>query len=421
MEFFSRKKEAVPLRAITLFAVFTFSLITGFLHYGQVFTDYGFFPPADDPPYHLKRVLYIIQNYPYISYFDPSVNFPEGAYVYWHYGFDLALAAISFVFSGFAPSEESVVFISSIAIPVFGAITAVLVFLLAERIAGRFAGIMAALFFVLLPAHSDYSFIGRVDHHVMEPLLIAAAAMFLMKAFERKKFNAILAGLFLGGKNFFFPAAVYFLLIFYAAYGLSLLLHKREDLKEVAIPFFAAIFLAVCAAALTSPFRTSFVFYSPSLLHIAVAFFALVFAVVFYLLGGAGIRQFAIAAGCVATLAAMAFFAAPEFPAGILEGLRYSTGNPMTELSFEAQSLFSDPDRAVKLTGGAVLLFPAGIFLFLRRGFFSKETGWKADGVFLALFVVLLAVSAFFQRRFLVALSPFIAVFAAAAVAYLKG
>ncbi len=53
---------------------------------------------GNDAYYHVRRIQYAASHYPTVLDFDPYVNFPEGAPIYWPHGFDLLLASAARLF-----------------------------------------------------------------------------------------------------------------------------------------------------------------------------------------------------------------------------------------------------------------------------------------------------------------------------------
>ncbi len=146
-----------------------------------------------DPYYHLRRIQYAVRHFPAILDFDPYVNFPEGARIYWPGGFDLLLATACRVLLH-PPSPSSVERLCALAIPLLGLAAILAVYSLGRATLDRPGGGFAALTFALLPYPVIYSLLGYVDHHVMEPLLLALAAALLCAGWSRRGAAAVLAG-----------------------------------------------------------------------------------------------------------------------------------------------------------------------------------------------------------------------------------
>ena len=145
--------------------------------------DHVFFGSGDSY-YHLRRVLLTLQQFPEVPHFDAYVNFPEGARITWPPGFDLFVATVCWVVGLGHPSRHAVELTAALLVPFLGAITAVVVLLLAEEILGRgrWEALAAGLLFAFLPAHQQISTVGRLDHPVIEMTAFGTAVLFFLRA-----------------------------------------------------------------------------------------------------------------------------------------------------------------------------------------------------------------------------------------------
>ncbi len=138
----------------------------------------------DDSYYHLRRVFLTLEHFPKVPAFDFYTNFPEGARILWPPGFDLLVAAISWIAGLGSPSPHRVEATAAVLVPFLGAITAVVVLLLSEEILGRgrWEAFGAALLFAFLPAQQAISTVGRLDHHVVEMIAFGTVVLFFLRA-----------------------------------------------------------------------------------------------------------------------------------------------------------------------------------------------------------------------------------------------
>ena len=139
---------------------------------------------GNDAYYHARRIVHAIAHFPAYLQRDPYQNYPFGGEPIWPPTFDwlAALAARIFVdTSNLEAIERFLVWIP----PVLGAATVVLLYFLVRRFAGNVAAWAAGLLLAILPAHSWYSQLAFVDHHVatalMTTLLLAAGMLFAAK------------------------------------------------------------------------------------------------------------------------------------------------------------------------------------------------------------------------------------------------
>jgi len=343
----------------------------------------------DDPPYHMLRIERLHQGVLYQTEKDPLVAYPFGAVAIWPTFFDLALALFSLPFSF---DQDAVVFVCSLIIPVLGALTCVVLFLFVRRhIAYRHA-VFASLAFSILPAHSDYTMFGRVDHHVMEPLIVLALVFLAMEALKKPENSRLFAiSGFFGGFSFaFFPSAfaVSFPAVF--VFSVAFLFFCPQRILVFAISNLLGLLLAL----LFSPHPFDFVFYSASLLHLL---FFLGFFALFCTLSFLKLRRKVYAFGSLMVLAFSVGFFMLFGLVPIIKGIEYLGGQGFASLSFEATRTLDDPERLNSILSFSWPLAPIGALVLLTR----KETRTIS---LISFFYLALAL---FQRRFLVVTSPF--------------
>jgi dolichyl-diphosphooligosaccharide--protein glycosyltransferase len=205
-----------------------------------------------DPYYHLRRIELAIHNRFAIPQFDSYVNFPTGATIDWPPGFDVLMAAGYLVVAPFLPDDVGLVAVLAAMIPVLGALAAVGVFALATRLYGLRAGLWAGLALALMAGPIDYTTVGRVDHHAVEPLcLLGLLAAYEWSARERGGlFRPFAAGAAMGLVPGFWPGAIAFSVPLLLAW----LLDGRKDpraWRDGGIAFLAAAAFAAILAAST--------------------------------------------------------------------------------------------------------------------------------------------------------------------------
>jgi len=148
---------------------------------------------ATDPYYHLRRIQHAVRHFPAIIDFDPSVNFPEGARIYWPHGFDLFLASAAHVLAGPAAPAQ-VERLCALAIPLLGAMAIIAVWAFGRASIERPGAGVTALGMAVLPYPVAYGLLGYVDHHVMEPLFLCAAGALLLVALAERSWKAAVLG-----------------------------------------------------------------------------------------------------------------------------------------------------------------------------------------------------------------------------------
>ena len=167
------------LRLATPALLFLTALVVRLLSWHSVYQSGGVYPNGNDAYYHLRRIRYTLENFPEVLRFDPLMNFPDGGQSIWPPTFDWLVAAILLGLPGLDLSggfERFAVWFP----PILGAFTIVLVYALALRFFSRTVAVAAALAMAILPAHSLYSRLGALDHHVLVAMVIVAMLGFAM-------------------------------------------------------------------------------------------------------------------------------------------------------------------------------------------------------------------------------------------------
>jgi len=391
-------------------------------------------PFPDDAPYHLIRVVgdgssaSLALGAP-----DPLIAHPFGDTCIWPWGFDWLLVGVARITGGVG-TRGALIAIGLVP-PILSVLTALLVFWLAARLfrtSGRdgiLPPIAAAAFFTLMPANVAYTLAGRVDHHILEPVFLLLPLL-IAGSGRLTRLRAAAAGLVAGLASAFFPAAPALAIPVFIVLGLF-----SRDVK--ATPALCAGMLVGATASLAaSPHPTAWVHYSPSLWHIAATICVSAGLIVWRLArtwaeargrGHYSSLGLAAASGVAATglttLAASLLF--PAFGATLLDGVRYTSSTGFAALSLEASSFLDDPLRLVRLTGW--LVFPALIGMVAMAAWLRPPVGANhirpsgqgqaTFGLAAVGFIVLAA----FQRRFLVAATPFIAITAAFGIDLIAG
>ena len=393
-------------------------------------------PFPDDPPYHWMRLEHLLQGPVAPGAPDPMVDHPHGAVACWPWGFDHLLHVVSDL-SGAGTDAEAARRATAIAIPVLGALLVFLTYLLAARVTTRGRALVAALFVAFLPKHVEYTLAGRVDHHVLEPMLTVLGLLGPLAAFRKHgRLAACMAsGLALGLSFAFFPAALLPVALALVLVGGALAL----EAPAAAIGYAAATWIGTVASLPVSPHPGEWVFYSPSLVHVALiglsAVGVITTAAATRLRPGTSLvwrLGSGAATACIGTAAAFGIL--PDLLASVTQGFGYLDSQGFGTLSREASPLLSDPRLALTMLGVlSPLALPglASLSWGARGGFGSGESalrkpvaspsafGWgerfsDADGPNLTaravgLLGLAFLVVALFQRRFAMVAAPFIA------------
>jgi asparagine N-glycosylation enzyme membrane subunit Stt3 len=117
-----------------------------------------------DAHYHALRARQLVEAYPSIPLVDPLMNYPLGARIVWPPLFDM-LSAWPAAWLGRPDLVEPIAAVLPVA---FGVLTLPLVYLVGAMVASRRVGLLATLVLALLPAHVEFTLLGRVDQHAAE-------------------------------------------------------------------------------------------------------------------------------------------------------------------------------------------------------------------------------------------------------------
>jgi len=160
------------------------------------YIDGQYVPSNPDAFYHARRILDSVVTGAPVIQFDPRIQFPEGGWLPWPWGFDTAMATIVRWFGPFA-SETAAAGVLLNLVVVFAPIAVGLVVLLARQL-GLSASLAAllTLSFAGLPLVFLQFAVGNVDHHFAE-LLFSLLTLCAGIAFFRST-SSVLPALALG-------------------------------------------------------------------------------------------------------------------------------------------------------------------------------------------------------------------------------
>lgn len=343
-----------------------------------------------DSYYHLRRVELALHNGLPVPQFDTYVNFPMGATIDWPPGFDVLMAGSYLAIAPFLPDDVSLAAVLAAVIPVLGALAAVGVLALATRLYGLRAGLWAGLALALMAGPIDYSTVGRVDHHAVEPLCL----LVLLGAYEWSArargglFRPFAVGAAMGLVPAFWPGAVAFSVPLLLAW----LLDGRKDpraWRDGGVAFLAAAAFAAVLA-VTTPWgrEGSLAYYSLSLFQpLLFVSFAAVLTLVRVLPA-----RWAVAGAVALGLAVLAL---EPSRAALLRGLAYLfTTESQISTVFESRPLFEmDLCYALVWLSPWILALPVVVV-------FAFWTGDRPGRRVVALALVLMGVLGFLQLRF---------------------
>jgi dolichyl-diphosphooligosaccharide--protein glycosyltransferase len=150
---------------------FGVALVVRSLTWPSVFTAEGIRLVGPDAHYHLRRIVWTVENFPKVLTRDSYVSFPNGGEPIWTPFFEQAIAWVAWIVVG--PGD--VTGVERVAVwvpPLLGSATVAATFFIGQRFFGRRVGLIAAAFVCVLPSPVHYSQVGLVDHHVAVGLIV---------------------------------------------------------------------------------------------------------------------------------------------------------------------------------------------------------------------------------------------------------
>jgi asparagine N-glycosylation enzyme membrane subunit Stt3 len=219
-----------------------------------------------DSYYHLRRIGLTIEQGGQVPMFDPYLAFPDGQKIQWHGGYDLLVAGIVASLCGNNSDHDCLTNVAVLSTPFLGVLATLCVLLLGRAVGGPWHGLLAGTLFAVYPFSAGSAAVGHVDHHVMEPLMVALWFLALCK--ER----AVLAGLLAGLSFSIFPTALFPVGATVGALMIERVVqfHKNGPPNFVGVTFAWICFAVLVPVVWTGGFADSWEPAATSLFHLAV-------------------------------------------------------------------------------------------------------------------------------------------------------
>ena len=156
------------------------------LPWDSVFSAVGIKLPGVDAYYYMRLVDNLVVNFPYLNVFDPYIIYPGGDFItrvptFFAY----VLAGTVRLLGGSAPDQHTVDSIAVLVPPLLGALSVIPVFFIGRALVNRWAGLVAALFFSIMPGELlSRTMLGNTDHHCAEIFLTTFFSMFFILAIQ---------------------------------------------------------------------------------------------------------------------------------------------------------------------------------------------------------------------------------------------
>ncbi len=257
-----------------LVAVVILGLLLRFLAGKNFLTENGILLPGYDEFYHMRRILYTVQNFPDTLWFDSYLNYPHGWENVWPPLYDQICAAFCLLLG--QNTRPGVEMAASFMPIIFGTITTIVVYFLTREIFDHRTAILASLMTVLAPTYLQYTRFAAMDHHSLEVLFLLSALLFLILAFcrqEKRYIFAVLAGISLAALAYTWHGATLYLAIIpvYGAIEIAMALKNKRSWQATAMALMLALAVAII---LILPYRNA-AWLRPSFMGIVAVFGAM--------------------------------------------------------------------------------------------------------------------------------------------------
>ena len=162
---------------LLLSVIVLLAIIVRLLPFGHVFSEGSVFLYDGDCYLHIRNILLHISQFPHFVTFDYYGGYPVGTPAISPPLIDYVLSFISIIVGLGSPGIKQVEVVAALTPPIIGGFTIVAVYCFAKEIFNRNIAIISSLLIALMPAHIDFTVLGRPDNEMMEPLL--ATLLFL--------------------------------------------------------------------------------------------------------------------------------------------------------------------------------------------------------------------------------------------------
>ncbi|MDD1731160.1 MAG: dolichyl-diphosphooligosaccharide--protein glycosyltransferase [Methanosaeta sp. NSM2] len=392
---------------VELIAVVILGLLLRFLGGRASLTEKGILLPGYDEFYHMRRILYTVQNFPNTLWFDSYLNYPHGWENVWPPLYDQISAAFCLLLG--QHTRPGVEMAASFVPIIIGTIATIAVYFLVREVFDHRTAILAGLMTVLAPTYLQYTRFAAMDHHSLEVLFLISALLFLILALcggGRRYIFAALAGLSIAALAYTWHGAVLYLAVIpaYVAIDMTMALKEKRPSQETAMVMLLALAVAII---FVLPYRNA-PWLWPSFVGIAAIFGAtVIISTISYLISKRNMSWKAFPPSVLLVfLISILIFSSGPFGTGelIRIGLGTLWGGEMVGKISEAEPLVYDwlTFKQVAFSGlGLNLLFTlAGLAVLLNS--IIRSQGCRRQGrIILLLWAAFAIVLTFGQLRFL--------------------
>ncbi len=355
-----------------------------------------------DSFYHMRRILYTVENFPQTLWFDSHINHPHGLELTWPPLFDQMVAAFSLLLGG---SPRAADIAGAVISPIVGSLMILLLYLLAKKLFGMKVALLSAFILAIDPKHIARTIFGLPDHDSLELLLTVGAILLLAYGLtERDRWPkfAVPAGVLMAAAAYTWLGAPAYMgaVLVYAVIQIALDLKDGRSSEKTVFPLMTAFGVALV---LMLPFWNDH-WLLPSFLFSLGAVITLLFL---YALSCLFVKKripwqafipIAVVFAYVASILSYASSLTRGLHSTLWAGVRYFFGGDLARVGVEeASPLFRVYDPVSLRT--MELAFALVGFIIMTQS--VRREGFRKDQLLFLVWAVFAAALMVFQVRFL--------------------
>ncbi len=156
------------------------------LPWDSIFSSTGIKFIGADSYYYMRLVDNLVVNFPHLNEFDPYIIYPGGDFITRVPSFfAYILAGTVRLLGGATPDKHTIDSIAVFVPPLLGALTIIPVYFIGRALINRWAGLVAALLFAIMPGQLlSRTLLGSTDHHCAEMFFTTFFCMFFILAVQ---------------------------------------------------------------------------------------------------------------------------------------------------------------------------------------------------------------------------------------------
>ncbi len=370
---------------------------------------------AQDPYYHLRRVIVGLHNNNTIPTYDSYSGYPEGLYCFWSNIYEYSILWTSNLIGKGNPSVRQVELVTAYSPVIWGLLSLIPIYLVIRKIFDSKIALGSLFLICLLPAHVYQTLLGRADHYGADAFFPFLATFLMLKGLDNtnKIYFPILSGLCLTGAWLTWPGSTIFILINYifligiVCYKYFAETHDNFHFNNLFITLISnLISIFPFAAGSWWGLKGLVVYDAISWFHIYTLIFILCIALIWRSIYSIhSIKQKAISAFSLSLgFGLLILLIFQNFSMNFLKGIGWVTkSDPWLKTITEFQPLFISMGvfssfRALTFYGYIIFILP--IILGLMMYVWHKNKEWNYDKIWFALYSTLIVFLGYNQIRF---------------------